>query len=267
VLDMARAEVSDYLFGKIAALFDELPISYLKWDHNRDLTAAGERPRYRQQVLAACALMDRIRTAYPQVEIEACAGGGGRIDAGVAAHTHRFWASDNIDAVSRVSIQRGFLQFMPPELMGAHVGASPAHATGRSQSMDFRAAVALPGHFGVELDVRKLGDRDRAKLAGWISTYKAHREKLHQGKVWQGACGDGIVLQAHGDAEDLLLLVYRTTPQSLRHQPAIRLPMLEAERKYRIGDAEFFGAWLAREGYPLPPMKAETSIIIHITAQ
>lgn len=267
VLDMSKPEVADYLYEKIAALLEDLPIGYLKWDHNRDLTTAGATPRYRAQVQACYALIDRIRAAYPHIEIEACAGGGGRIDAGITAHTHRFWTSDNIDAVSRVSIQRGFLQFMPPELMGAHVGASPAHATGRSQSMDFRAAVALPGHFGVELDVRKLNERDRANLAGWISTYKTHREKLHQGKVWQGACGDGIVWQAHGDAEDLLLLVYRTTPQSLRHQPAIRLPMLEAERKYRIGDAEFFGAWLASEGYPLPPMKAETSIIIHITAQ
>lgn len=267
VLDMARAEVSDYLFGKIAALLDELPISYLKWDHNRNLTAAGERPRYRQQVLAAYALMDRIRTAYPQVEIEACAGGGGRIDAGVAAHTHRFWTSDNIDAVSRVSIQRGFLQFMPPELMGAHVGASPAHATGRKQSMGFRCGVALSGHFGVELDVRKLGERDRAKLAKGISTYKEHREKLHDGKVWQGECGDGLVWQAHGDTEDLLLLVYRLAPQSLSHQTALRLPMLEAARNYRIGEVEFSGAWLARDGYPLLPMKAESAIIVSIKAQ
>jgi alpha-galactosidase len=82
VLDMERAEVGDYLFEKIAALLDELPISYLKWDHNRDLTTAGARPRYRQQVLAAYALMDRIRAAYPHVEIEACAGGGGRIRIG-----------------------------------------------------------------------------------------------------------------------------------------------------------------------------------------
>jgi alpha-galactosidase len=78
------------------------------------------------------------------VEIESCAGGGGRIDAGVIAHTHRFWTSDCIDAISRVSIQRGFLQFMPPEVMGSHVGACPAHSTGRMQSMPFAAASPCP---------------------------------------------------------------------------------------------------------------------------
>ena len=77
--------------------------------------------------------------------------------------------------------------------MGSHVGASPAYATGRSQSMDFRGALALPGHLGVELDVRKLDDGDRANLAGWIAKYKAHRDRLHHGKVWLGEGDDNLV--------------------------------------------------------------------------
>ena len=266
VLDMAMPEVSEYLFEKIAALLKDLPIRYLKWDHNRDLTTAGAQPRYRKQVEAAYALMARLRTAFPHVEIEACAGGGGRIDAGVIRHTHRFWTSDNIDAVSRVSIQRGFLQFMPPELMGSHVGASPAHATGRSQSMNFRGAVALPGHLGVELDVRKLDDNDRVNLAEWIARYKAHRNRLHHGKVWQGEGGDNLLWQAHGDADGLVLFVYRVAPQSLRHAPVVRLSMLDPSRRYQVDGVQYDGAWLAQHGVALPPMKAETSLMIEVKA-
>ena len=33
VLDMARQDVSDYLFTTISKLLNILPISYLKWDH------------------------------------------------------------------------------------------------------------------------------------------------------------------------------------------------------------------------------------------
>ncbi len=266
VLDMTRAEVCDYLFAKISALLDELPITYLKWDHNRDLTTAGVRPLYRRQVQATYALMDRILAAYPHVEIEACAGGGGRIDAGVIAHSHRFWTSDNIDAVSRIAIQRGFLQFMPPELMGAHVGASPSHATGRRQSMDFRAGVALPGHFGVELDVRKLSNADRAKLAHWIATYKAHRGQLHNTKVWLGEAGDGLYWQAHGSADEMLLMLYRIAPQSWRHTPAVRLPMVDPARRYRIEGRDYDGGWLIAQGLPTSPMKAERVQIIQVKA-
>jgi alpha-galactosidase len=269
VLDIARRDVSDYLFGAIADLLRELPISYLKWDHNRDLVHAGDRAGYRRQVKAAYALMDRLRAAFPEVEIEACAGGGGRIDAGIIARTHRFWTSDCIDAVSRVTMQRGFLQFMPPEIMGSHVGASPAHSTGRGQAMDFRCGVALPGHFGVELDLRQLEASERDRLAAGIARYKALRGRLHAGRVWLGEAADGLVWQAHGTTDNLLLLVTRTAPTTQRHQPHLRLPMAQPGRTYtvRIGDKDFGrcdGAWLRSVGLPMPPMAAEAVILCEL---
>ena len=271
VLDMARADVRDYLFTAIAGHLDSLPISYLKWDHNRDLTHAGRTPQFRAQVLGAYALMARLRSAYPAVEIEACAGGGGRIDAGIIAHTHRFWTSDCIDAISRVSIQRGFLQFMPPEVMGSHVGACPAHSTGRMQSMPFRAGVALPGHFGVELDLRQLNAIETADLTATIARYKTLRDRLHGTRVWQGEAGDSVVWQAHGDSAALLLLVTRIAPTTQRHLPHLRLPMVDPTRSYRFAregaaPIELDGAWAARVGLPLPPMRGEEVLIVEVTA-
>lgn len=271
VLDLARDGVADYLFDQIARLLADLPIGYLKWDHNRDLTAAGTTPLFRRQVLAAYALMDRLRCAFPHIEIEACAGGGGRIDAGIVRHSHRFWTSDCIDAVSRVAIQRGFLQFMPPEVMGAHVGASPAHSTGRSQSMAMRAGVALPGHFGVELDVRQVTGGDRDALRAAIVRYKALRDRLHSGRVWMGEVEPGLVWQAHGAAEDMILLVTRTQLSSLRYPPQVRLPMALAGQSYIVSrdaapDMRCDGGWLAQMGLPLPEMRGEEVLIYRVAA-
>lgn len=269
VLDLAKPEVSAYLFNAIAALLRELPIGYLKWDHNRDLVHAGNVAHYRAQVLATYALMDRLRAAFPNVEIEACAGGGGRIDAGIIKRTHRFWTSDCIDAVSRAGMQRGFLQFMPPEVMGSHVGASPAHSTGRSQSMAFRCGVALPGHFGVELDARKLGDTERKELMAGIARYKELRERLHQGRVWMGEVGDGVVWQAHGSAEDMVVLVTRTSPTTMRHQPNLKLPMAVPGRNYTITSDKgelmtLDGGWLSRVGFAVPPMPGEAVLVLEV---
>ena len=271
VLDMARPEVAEAIYARLEALLASLPIGYLKWDHNRDLTHAGNSARFRRQVQATYALLDRIRAAFPRVEIEACAGGGGRIDAGILARSHRFWASDCIDAVSRVGIQRGFLAFMPPEVMGSHVGASPAHSTGRGQAMEFRCGVALPGHFGVELDVRKLAADERDRLAAGIARYKALRGRLHRGRVWLGEAGDGLVWQAHGEAATLLLLVTRTLPTTWRHQPHVRLPMVVPGRRYTVrreGDvvAVMDGALLVRIGFAVPPMGAEQVIVFDVVA-
>jgi alpha-galactosidase len=291
-LDLTRADVTEYLFNSIDALLASLPISYLKWDHNRELTLAGDsegRPAYRRQVLSAYALIDRLRAEHPSVEIEACAGGGGRIDAGIIKRTHRFWTSDNLDAVARASIHRGFLQFMPPEIMGAHVGASPAHSTGRRQSMNFRAAVAAPGHFGVELDVRKLGEADREKLRRWISFYKEYRGLLHARETWLGEADHETVWQAHGTPEDLVVFVYRVAPVSDRFGPVLRLAMLDETRRYRVKmiaeagagvfgargalfgrlreeGVEFDGAWISNAGLPLPPMRAESAVILRFVA-
>ena len=295
VLNIAQPAVADYLFDKLDVLLRSLPIRYLKWDHNRDLTTAALHggtggAGYRAQVLAVYALMARVRAAHPLVEIESCSGGGGRIDFAVLRHTHRVWTSDCIDAVSRLDIQRGFAQFFPPEIMGSHIGTAPAHTTGRSHALDFRAAVALTGHLGVELDVRHLDNTTRAQLRSWIQRYKDWRDQLHGGQVWHGGAADGLVWQAHGDAQanDLLLLVYRTAPTSHRYTPPLRLPMLDTTAHYHVqqlvaiqGDgavqspAPFFdelgdggvtlhGAWLHACGLPMPRTTAETCFIVRL---
>ncbi len=271
VLDMSREDVRDHLFEALSALLADLPIAYLKWDHNRALTHAGERAGYRLQVAGTYELLGRLRTAFPAVEIESCAAGGGRIDAGILAYTHRFWTSDNNDALCRVAMQRSFLKLMPPELMGAHVGAAPAHSSGRSQSMAFRCGVALPGHFGVELDPRTLGEDDRTELEAGIARYKALRGQLHQGRIWMGECGDSIVWQAHGDGDKLILIVTRTNMSGGAFPPALRLPMLKPERRYRIareGKPAIVeaGSWLTRVGFTLPRMPAESVRIFEVTA-
>ena len=289
VLDLGRAEVQDYLFAALDALLVDLPIAYLKWDHNRDLApqiGADGRASGHRQTLGAYTLIDRLRAAHPAVEIEACAGGGGRSDAGMARRVDRFWTSDNLDAVSRVAIQRGFLAFLPPEMMGAHVGASPAHATGRSQSLDFLGAVALPGHFGVELDPATLAADDRAALAAAIARYKGLRERLHHGRTWLGDGADGIVWHAVGAPDSLVLMVTRTAPMTERRPQPIRLPMCRGGGPLAVSLIDLAGGaampptpwfeqiratarpvdgdWLAEVGLPIPPLKAVSMAIFSI---
>ncbi len=285
VLNLSREDVRDYLFAALDKLLTDLPISYLKWDHNRDLAPAGGAA----QVQGFYDLLARLRTAHPDVEIESCAGGGGRSDAGIAAFTHRFWTSDNLDAVSRVDIQRGFLAFLPPELMGAHVGASPAHATDRAQALSFRCVVAMPGHFGIELDPRMLGEDERTELADWIAFYKDWRGLLHGGRVWLGESADGLLWQAQGGKDEFLLFAIRTAPALDRRPQPLQLPFLaeaahcevtllriaggdhgHAAQAAPLYDAmrgtaqNFTGSWLAHVGLPLPPLKAETVAIFHL---
>ncbi|HQN52708.1 MAG TPA: alpha-galactosidase, partial [Phenylobacterium sp.] len=133
VLDLTRPEVADHLFARLDALLAQHEIGYLKWDMNRDLTHAASRgrPASRRQTLAVYALIDRLRAAHPDVEIESCASGGGRADFEILKRTDRIWTSDCNDPVERQTIQQGFSIFFPPEVMGAHVGPAASHTTAR----------------------------------------------------------------------------------------------------------------------------------------
>ena len=229
VLDLSRPEVADYLFTKLDTLLRENTIAYLKWDMNRDLAQAQDAQHgmaYARQVPALYALLARLRAAHPTVEIESCASGGGRMDLGILQHTHRFWTSDNNDAVSRVAIQSGAARLFPLEVLGAHVGPAPAHTTGRSQGLAFRCAVALFGHMGVEADVRKLDDADSTLLAQWIGVYKAWREVLHSGRFDQGTTANGVWWMAQTPTR-ALLGVFTVSPPSTMHHATVRLSALQ----------------------------------------
>jgi alpha-galactosidase len=72
VLDLTKDGVANYLYDKIAAILGEYAIDYVKWDHNRILTGANP-----QQTVELYKLLDRLNEAFPQVDFESCASGGG----------------------------------------------------------------------------------------------------------------------------------------------------------------------------------------------
>ncbi len=269
VLDLTRPAVTDHLFSALSGLVADLGVAYLKWDHNRDLAPAADaagRAAYRGQVAATWALIDRLRAAHPGLEIESCAGGGGRIDAGMAARVQRFWASDCIDARQRIGLQRGFLQFLPPEMLGAHIGAERCHTTGRRFTLGFQALVATQGHLGLEFDLTRLDAAQRADLAGWIAFYKQHRHLLH-GTVWTGTAPDGVAWHAAGHEDEFLLIVYRTEMMLHRHAAPLPLPFI-GDGQWQVAEVRpgatspaitCSGHWLHSAGLTIPPGLPDTA--------
>jgi alpha-galactosidase len=185
VLDLTRPEAYAHIRDALVALVTHHDISYLKWDHNRDLLEAVDSvtgaARAHDQTEAFYHLLDEVSGARHGLEIESCASGGGRIDLGVLDHTDRVWTSDSIDPAERQRLLRWTGLIVPPELMGSHIGDATAHDTGRTHHLDFRAITALFGHFGLEMDLTRLDPHELDRVATWIAYSKSVRRLIASG--------------------------------------------------------------------------------------
>ena len=232
VLDLSRTDVRNHLFNAVSAILTEYDIDYVKWDHNRLLPVVDS-----AQTRGTYELFDRLRTAHPGVEIESCASGGGRIDAGILARTHRVWLSDCIDAHERLRMQHDAALFLPSCITGSHVGALHSHTTGRALPMSFRAWVAAQRHFGFEMDPRKISDADAAILTEVTGWYKANREWMMSGTILRLDSSDPTVtaeMQLAADGARFVLFAgqHAQTVQILPRP--LRLAGLDPDARYRI---------------------------------
>ncbi len=170
VLNLALPEVQDNLFQQISAILTEYPIDYIKWDHNRLLPVVDA-----AQTHGVYALLKRLRAAHPSVELESCASGGGRIDAGILAYTHRVWLSDSNDALERLRMQHDAALFLPAAITGSHVGPRKSHTSGRILPMAFRAHIAAQRHMGFEMDLGELTEDEAETLKSVTQWWKDNR--------------------------------------------------------------------------------------------
>jgi alpha-galactosidase len=241
VLDLANPAAFDHILGRLDALLAENAISYLKWDHNRDLVEPGSTTHRRagvhDQTLAVYRLIDELKARHPGLEIESCSSGGARADLGILERTDRIWASDCIDALERQEIQRWTGLLLPPELVGAHVGSPVAHSTGRAHTLAFRAGTALFGHLGVEWDLRNADAAERAELARWIALYKDRRALLHTGSVVHTDHADTSLL-VHGvvaaDRSEAVYALVAVATSALYPPGRVRLVGLDPDADYRL---------------------------------
>ncbi|MFJ9893528.1 alpha-galactosidase [Streptomyces sp. NPDC091280] len=293
VLNLAIPECYQWIRDRMHALLTEYPIDYVKWDHNRPLIEAGDRRTRRasvhQQTLAVYQLVDELRELHPGLEIESCASGGGRIDLGMMQHADRVWASDCIDPLERQLIEEGTALLLPPEMVGSHVASPLSHTTGRSHSLDFRAANAFFSHMGVEWDLTSAAPAERQHLAEWITAHKRHRPLLHTGRVVQSDQPDpayrvrGVVAKDGGEAI-YAVVALRTAMTAAPGR--VRLPGLDPATRYevtplapgdtlggRTGDDGLAwwqhgltlpGTVISRVGIQGPALNPEQSALIHV---
>ncbi|MER5635506.1 alpha-galactosidase [Kitasatospora sp. NPDC002227] len=241
VLNLARPEVAAWVHRTLDELVTENAVDWLKWDANRPFTEAGwpghpDPDRvWTDHVRAVHRIMDQLRADHPGLRIEACAGGGGRVDLAVLARTDQAWTSDNTDPVDRIGIQHGYSQLFPARAMAAWVTDSPNGATGRSTPLRFRFHVAMAGALGLGGDLTRWTEAELKEAAELVARYKEIRPLVQRGEQYRLDGGDGTtaVHYAAADGGEHAVLAWRPATR-FGHGPApLRLPALDLGARYR----------------------------------
>ncbi|WP_329205788.1 alpha-galactosidase [Streptomyces sp. NBC_00683] len=273
VLDFSRPEVTDWAFDWLLRTVDGFDVDFLKWDFNRSFTEAGSAARrpdgrrvFVEHALGAHRVLDRLRAARPALRIESCSGGGGRVDLASLARTDQAWTSDNTDAVDRLTIQYGFSQLYPAQVMGAWVTDSPNPYTRRAVPLRFRLHSAMAGALGIGGDLTHWSKVELDETAAYVALYKEVRSTIQTGDLYRlGSPADRshAVQFVARDGGESVALQWRVGPAEHSAVPRLRLRGLDPEAVYRVDDdsgalppgTEHRGAALAAYGVPaeLPP--------------
>ena len=248
LLDLSNPAVQDFVFetfDNTMKLSDK--IDYIKWDANRNANNVGSAylPADEQShfwidyAQGFYKVMERIRAKYPDVLIQACASGGGRVEYGALKYFDEFWTSDNTEALSRARIQYGTSLFYPAVAMGSHVSAVPNHQTGNVTPIKFRFDMACAGRLGMELQPKQMTDAEKEFARRAIASYKEYRDIVMQGDLYRigtpyDESGCYGVLYVAKDKRQAVLFAYSLRYQGRSLIPKFRLDGLDPKAGYAV---------------------------------
>lgn len=250
ILDLTNPEVQDFVFGVVDKLMTDYPeIAYMKWDDNSSLMDYGSSylPKEKQSHLyieyhrGLNKVLKRIRTKYPDLVLQACAGGGGRVNYGMLPYFNEFWTSDDTDALQRIYLQWGASCFYPAIAMASHVSADKNHQTGRKLPLKFRFDVSMSGRLGMEIQPKDMDDADKAFAKRAISAYKKIRPVIQLGDLYRLVSpyehkGVSSLMYVSSQKDRAVFFAYKLSHFINMVIPNVRMNGLDPEKQYRLID-------------------------------
>lgn len=271
ILDYSREDVCNYIIEKISEVLSSAPISYVKWDMNRNMSEIGSAklPANRQRevahryILGLYKVLEEITTRFPDVLFESCSGGGGRFDPGMLYYMPQTWTSDNTDAIERLKIQFGTSMVYPNASIGCHVSAVLNHQVDRITPIETRGVVAMSGNFGYELDITKLPESEKEIIKEQVKLYKEIRETIQFGKCYRLSSpfenNDVAWMFISKDCEEIIVSFVRTLAKPNSKFISLKLVGLDESSKYEILGENIIvgGDELMNIGLNVPELKGD----------
>ncbi len=260
VLNLARPDVRDFVRGFLDKLLTENDISYIKIDYNRNwsepgwdqLPAAEQKRVYVQFVQNMYAILAELRKKHPNLEIETCSGGGGRVDLGIMRYAVEAAISDDGDPFDSLSLQDGFSYPYTAQIMTTWLGDSPdGMNNGRATFMTYRMLSAMQGSLGIGADITKWNDEQTALAKRLIAVYHQLQPTIVEGDLYRlisprnGSEFDANERVSEDKSQAVVFAFIHSTQKGWGF-PLLKLKGLDPAAEYALAPIE----GKAREGTP-----------------
>jgi alpha-galactosidase len=263
VLNLGVPAAWDHVFERLSRMLRRIGVDWMKWDFNAELASGGWAPGLpaeltRRDPLVAhyeglYRMQDAIRTAFPDLTLEMCAGGGGRMDGEILSHAHTNWISDQESAVRKLAIHFGTQLAHPavacndwlidwPGSADEHPGqVEPASPVDWRGDLAFRLRVAMLGTFGISAPIDRWSGSDITTAAAHVKLYVTKlRPLIHHGNqsyltpapTPDGSSDWAAVWYAAKDGLSGVLFAFRLSGVDTRR--AFRLPSLRDGARYKV---------------------------------
>ncbi len=254
LLDLTKPEVRANIIDQMTAVFSAGPISYVKWDMNRNfsdmysdsLPADRQKEFCHRYIMGLYQVLDTLTKRFPHILFESCASGGNRFDLGMLCYMPQVWSSDNTDAICRTYMQNGYSYGYPQSVMGAHVSGCPNHQTLRETPLATRFAVASMGVLGYECNLAEMPKEDLTEIKEQIRIYKEYRKTLQFGDFYRsggklnppakGTVGNNLAewMVVSKDRSEAVGMMIQETVKPNTSQNIFRAKGLEPARLYHV---------------------------------
>lgn len=198
-VDFANPAACDFIYGILKGNIDRYGVEFIKFDLNGPLSYDKSRTAFLKYYEGYNRFLKRIKTDYPDLHLECCASGGGRMSLSNEKGFDSFWMSDSHGIYSQLEIFKGALRRMPSRMLERWATIrsvedfTPTYPVGGKEekillsatanwqrceeaSLDYIKNALVGGPIGISCDLTQVSDATLDSLAAFLKEYKAERD-------------------------------------------------------------------------------------------
>lgn len=199
-IDFSKKEACDFIYSELKRNIDKYGIEFIKFDLNGPLRFDATRTSFVNYYKGYNKyFISRIREEYPEIHLECCASGGGRMSLSNVPSFDSFWMSDNHGIYAQLEIFKNTIKRMPSRMLEHWAtirsleGFTPTYPVGgkiekillsadanwgrmEEATLDFIKDALVGGPIGISCDLAQVSDKTLSDLAEFIKLYKSEEE-------------------------------------------------------------------------------------------